>query len=212
MINRIKKEIEEIKNRKAHLKEQIYANESVDYYKIKLQELSKRSTSGFTVDGNTDLLILKFGKHGRLAAILYIIFLGLFLLAALKNINEPLFLAFPALILALGLLNARYWTWSKKLSFDLKGEVLIIENNHWLGRYLGGRFEIPFIEILKFDKKLKSYSSNKGPTQRRHQIRLITKSKTYKLFELNAGPIYFINEDLMIKALKAIIGLEDRND
>jgi hypothetical protein len=86
-----------------------------------------------------------------------------------------------------------------------KNKVLILKSDHWLGRYLGGRKLTRFSDIKSFEKKLKKYKVQGQLTHFRYRITLKTYDKEYKLFEISHGPIYYINENLMIDSIKGLI-------
>lgn len=205
MKNLISKELHEIRTRDKHLKEKLNKEESSTFYCQKLIELSKRTASGFSVEGDLPILTLKFGKFNWVFGILFIIFLGFFIAGAFKNIEEPIYLLFPLLILVVAILHAKLWSLSNKITIDCKRKNLLIESDHWLGRYFESKRVIPFSEIKSFDKKLKRYRAKGQMTLYRYRIILKTKSKEYQLFEIPHGPIYYINEKSMIQAIKGII-------
>lgn len=205
MKNLISKEIQEFKTKDEHLKEKISASENSFVYHEKLIELSKRTASGFSVEGDLPIIQLKFGKFNWIFATLFFIFLSFFIVGAFINHNEPIFIFFPFLILSIALLYAKYGNATNKITIDCIEKNLIIESNHWLGKYLVRKNIIPFSKIDRFETKLIIDRSNRGANHKRNRVILITKSKNYSLFELPFGPLYFINEQMMIQAIMGIV-------
>ncbi len=205
MKNLISKEIIEFKTKDEHLNEKISATENSLVYHEKLIELSKRTASGFSVEGELPLIELKFGKFNWIFATLFFIFLSFFIAGAFKNLNEPLFIFFPFLIICIAVLHAKYGNTTNKITIDCIEKNLIIENNHWLGKYLVRKNIIPFSKIDHFETKLKIYRSNRGSNHKKYRVILNTKSKKYSLFEIPFGPIYYINEKIMIQAILGIV-------
>ena len=205
MKNTLAKEIDEFKNKEEHLNENIGVNESSTSHLNKLIELSNRTASGFSIKGALLIVEIKFGKFNRLFASLFLIFLSFFILGAAKNMNDPILVSIPFIILTIGILNAKFWSVINKITLNCDKRLLIIENNHWLGKYLGGKKNIPFSEILTLEKKLKKSKGKNGITYKRHRIILKTKQKKYQLFEIPYGPMYYVNENSMMNSINGII-------
>jgi hypothetical protein len=205
MKNIIRKELNEIKSLTSNLVETIDTDESLSFYHQKLIELSNRTASGFSIEGDLPIVTIKFGKFNLLFGTLFFLLLGFFITGAIINKDEPIFLLLPIVIVATAILHAKYWSLANKITLDCKNKVLVLESNHWLGRHLGGKILIRFSAIKSFDKELKRYRVKGQMTHFRYRITLITYEKKHKLFEIPHGPIYYINENTMIDSIKGII-------
>ncbi|RYM32311.1 hypothetical protein ERX46_13575 [Brumimicrobium glaciale] len=205
MRNLLSKELSEVIASDEHSGEMMSSDENSTFYREKLIELSERTASGFSVSGNLPVLILKFGKWNWLFGSLFIMFLGFFVAVATINIEEPIYLLLPLVILSISIVYAKFWSITNKITLDCSNKNLIIESDHWLGRHLGGKKFIPFSEIISFDKKLKRYRAKGQIIHYRYRIILKTNLKKHNLFEIPHGPIYYINENSMIESIKGII-------
>jgi|GEM_PF-6053885 len=179
----------------------------------KLKKLSSVKSSGFKITGDEKLFTIIIGNERKL--IFFIISILLILIVyILTNIDSKvLFWSFIIIIF--------FWTSMFFLYLDLKKEIIVdsekriitIKQEPLVNVIRKLPIIIAFADVKDFSVKKTSLTRNgittsyyKSGLNSHHNVVYINfKNNSLRLIDLNAGPYYYVDQDIFIKSLTKII-------
>ncbi|MCD6012038.1 MAG: hypothetical protein K0Q79_1900 [Flavipsychrobacter sp.] len=209
MFERLKKELRELNSTESHMEEEPILSRDNNSLLLQLVDLSKRTSSNFTVYGKAENFTLKTPASNG-ATIIFFLFLSFFPTMFFINhiIGFLSLLAFILLALIVVVLLIKFLGKTcHNIEIDSILKLVTIKNNNIIGRYLEEQKIVDFTAVKEISSKIIGISGA-GGVPRKEYNRIVLKTtdgNVLPLIDLNAGPYIYINHKIFMGCIMQII-------